>query len=174
MAIGLEVLPVILLYVTVGASVRAVWGVYKVYTTYLFIRIKWVRVLTEIIAGIFFGLFGAFTLSSLVPIQFGIELAGLFSAVLGANVINILAKKFGVTKHFEVVVSDQQLGVGELNNRQLNAIEFAKREGKITNGVYQKINNVGRSTAKWELKKLVEKHAMKQVKSGKGTAYIMM
>jgi len=170
MVVELAAIPMILLYVAIGASVHTIWGVYKAYSTYLFIRIRWARVFIEYIAAATFGIFGAFALSSLMPFPAGVELVGLFSAVLGANVISVVTKKFGISK-FEVPVSDQQLGLGEFNARQMNAVEYAKREGKITNRVYQRLNGVSNNVAKKELGKLVEKRMLKRVDSGKRTSY---
>src|SRR3989338_2514042 len=151
MTLGLDSLAIILLYILVGSGVHTVYGIYKVYTTYLFAKLNWKRILIEFSAAMLFGLFGAFTVSSLVPFQIGAEFGGLFSAILGARVVNLVGKRFGLGKNLDVVVSDQQLGLCEFNSRQLNALEYVKRDGKITNKIYQRLNDVSRNTSRWEL-----------------------
>ncbi|MGS2762746.1 ATP-binding protein [Sinomicrobium sp. M5D2P9] len=63
----------------------------------------------------------------------------------------------------------RQLG---LNERQIRAVEYVKKEGSINNSVYQQINNVGKTTATEDLQSLVEKGILKQSGSkGRGTKY---
>ena len=63
MTLGLDSLAIILLYILVGSGVHTVYGIYKVYTTYLFAKLNWKRILIEFSAAMLFGLFGAFTVS---------------------------------------------------------------------------------------------------------------
>lgn len=59
-----------------------------------------------------------------------------------------------------------------LNKRQIDAVEYVKKEGKINNSVYQKINEVGKTTATEDLQMLVNKGIFKQTGSkGRGTKY---
>ena len=59
-----------------------------------------------------------------------------------------------------------------LNERQVRAILYAKKRGKITNREYQEINNCSRNTASNELKELVIKGIFKESgKKGVGSYY---
>jgi Fic family protein len=59
-----------------------------------------------------------------------------------------------------------------LKDRQIKAISFAREMGKITNREYQKLCDLGVSTAKRDLQELVKKKIFIQVgKTGRGTYY---
>lgn len=59
-----------------------------------------------------------------------------------------------------------------LKDRQMQAIKFAREMGKITNKEYQKLCDLGVSTAKRDLKELVQKKIFVQVgRTGRGTYY---
>jgi len=59
-----------------------------------------------------------------------------------------------------------------LNKRQINAILYIVENKKITNGEYQKINEIGNRTATYELKELVEKfNLLKMSGASVGTFY---
>ncbi|MEZ5335668.1 MAG: hypothetical protein R2741_10720 [Methanolobus sp.] len=59
-----------------------------------------------------------------------------------------------------------------LKDRQIKAIKFARGMGKITNKEYQKLSSLSVSTAKRDLKELVQKKIFVQVgKTGRGTYY---
>ena len=56
---------------------------------------------------------------------------------------------------FKNVYTEEHLKEKGLNDRQIKAIDFLKKKGRITNKDYQKINNVSRETATRDLKNLV-------------------
>lgn len=85
----------------------------------------------------------------------------------------VLSIKFGYSKDMKVIVSDQQLQFTEFNPREVNAMEYVKINGKITNQIYQKINQTERSVAKYELATLVHKKKLKKVGAGKSSAYVL-
>jgi Fic family protein len=59
-----------------------------------------------------------------------------------------------------------------LKDRQIKAIRFAREMGKITNKEYQKLCDLGVSTAKRDLQELVKKKIFVQVgRTGRGTYY---
>jgi ATP-dependent DNA helicase RecG len=59
-----------------------------------------------------------------------------------------------------------------LNERQINAVLYAKDNESITNSEYQEINDIGRTTATEDLKFLVGKGLFEQIGTvGKGTKY---
>jgi len=159
-------------YALLGSGVRVAWEIYKVYNSFLAVNIKWIRVLVELLAGMMFGIFGGVLLSSVGIFTIGMSFGTLVSSLLGANVIELIAKKFGWSKKMDVVVSEQQLSMPELNSRQINALQYVQKQGKMTNQIYQKINNTTRDVAKYELASLVEMGKLKRVGKTKDIVYV--
>ena len=61
-----------------------------------------------------------------------------------------------------------------LNERQIKAVMFVKKEGKITNRKYQDLFKVSKRTASDELKEIKEKKIFERIgTTGKGTYYIL-
>lgn len=60
-----------------------------------------------------------------------------------------------------------------LNDRQIQAVEYLMRKGRLTNKAYQELARVGRTTAKKELQALVSKRLTKAQGSGRGFHYIL-
>lgn len=58
-----------------------------------------------------------------------------------------------------------------LNERQIKAILYVKENKKITNSDYQKLNDIGKTTATEELSELVEKGFCKLTGKGRGAKY---
>lgn len=59
-----------------------------------------------------------------------------------------------------------------LNERQIEAVAYVKKNGSINNSVYQQINDIGKTTATEDLQTLVEKKIFKQTGGkGRGTKY---
>ena len=59
-----------------------------------------------------------------------------------------------------------------LNERQIKAVMYVKEKGKITNKIYQEINNCSRNTASNDLRSLVENHILKESGiKGAGSSY---
>jgi len=162
----------ILPYILLGSVLRIVWGMYKMYSSYLSIQLSWRRIVMEFSVDILFGMFGGMFLSQLGIFSIGISLGSLISSLLGANVVDLIVKKFGLTGKMNIVLSDQQIGFTELNQNQINAMEFVKSQGKITNRVYQKINRTTCDIAKHELNSLVVKGKLKKIGKKKGTYYV--
>lgn len=169
---AIDMLLSILPYAMLGSCVRVTWGIYKAYTTLLGVRIAWKRIFVELLAGIVFGIFGGVLLSTIGVFSIGMSLGTLVASLLGANVIELIAKKFGWSKKMDVVVSEQQLGFAELNSRQISAVQYVKAQGSITNRTYQKINQTTKDVAKYELAALVRKRKLKKIGKGKGVHYI--
>jgi len=168
----IDLILAILPYAILGSGVRVVWGIYKAYTSFLSVSLKPTRVVVEFLAGIMFGIFGGVVLSAVGVFTIGASLGTLVSSLLGANVIELIAKKFGWSKKMEVVVSEQQIGFADLNQRQVNAMQYVKKYGKITNRIYQKINKTTRDVAKYELISLVKKGRLKKVGKTKDISYV--
>lgn len=168
----IDLILTILPYAMLGSGVRVIWGVYKAYTSFLSVDLKLARVVVEFLASVMFGIFGGVILSAVGIFTIGASLGTLVSSLLGANVIDLIAKKFGWSKKMEVVVSDQQLSFADLNQRQVNAMQYVKSQGKITNRIYQKINKTTRDVAKYELASLVKKGRLKKVGRTKDISYV--
>jgi hypothetical protein len=162
----------ILPYAMIGSGVRVGWGIYKAYSSVLSMDISRKRVVAEVLAGILFGIFGGVVLSSAGMITLGTNIGTLISSILGANVIKLIAKKFGWSKKMDVVVSDQQLQFPDLNQRQINAMQYVKANGRITSREYQHINRTNRHTAKYELISMVDAGRLRKVGDRKGTSYV--
>ena len=79
-----------------------------------------------------------------------------------------------LSKIFKDRFTKEQLKKAGLNERQIKAIEYVKKNGKITNKDYQKINNCSRNTASGDLGNLVEEKLLKpsDVK-GAGSFYVL-
>lgn len=61
-----------------------------------------------------------------------------------------------------------------LNERQFKAIKFVKESGSISNSDYQKLNNIGKTTATYELKYLVERGIFNPpLAKGRGAYYTL-
>ena len=61
-----------------------------------------------------------------------------------------------------------------LNERQIEAVMFVKKAGKITNRKYQDLFKVSKRTASDELKEIKEKKIFERIgTTGKGTYYIL-
>jgi uncharacterized membrane protein YeaQ/YmgE (transglycosylase-associated protein family) len=159
-------------YAALGSGVRVVWGIYKAYDKFLAVHIKRARVVVEFLAGIVFGVFGGVLLSTVGVFTIGMSLGTLVSSMLGANVIELIAKKFGWSKKMDVVVSDQQLEFPELTERQINALQYVQKQGRITNREYQSINRTTRDVAKYELASLVELGKLKRIGKTKDIVYV--
>ncbi len=76
---------------------------------------------------------------------------------------------------FKNTLTEELLKKLGLNERQINAIEFVKVKGKITNTDFQELQNVSKATATRDLTELVEKFKLldKVGQTGVGTAYIL-
>ena len=59
-----------------------------------------------------------------------------------------------------------------LNERQIKAVIYAREAGEISNSIYQKINNVGKTTATNELSELVKMGLLAEpTAKGRGAKY---
>lgn len=66
-----------------------------------------------------------------------------------------------LSKIFKDRFTEEQLKKVGLNERQIKAVKYVKKNGKITNKDYQKINNCSRNTASGDLGNMVEKKILK-------------
>jgi len=167
-----EEIIMIAVYAACGSSMRVLWGVYNAEETFLNLQLSRKRLFFEFLVSMVFGMFGGQLMTDIGMVKIGINLAALVSSLLGANVVNVITKKFGYSKEMKVIVSDQQLQFTEFNPRQMNALEYVKINGKITNQIYQKINQTTCDVAKHELNALVSKKKLKRTGSSRATCYV--
>jgi hypothetical protein len=162
----------VIAYAACGASIRLLWGVYNAEETFLNIQLSRKRLFFEFFVSMVFGMFGGQLMTDLGIIKIGVSLGAMVSSLLGANVVNVITKKFGYSKEMKVIVSDQQLQFTEFSPRQMNAMEYVRINGKITNQIYQKINQTTCDVAKYELKSLANKKKLKPVGKTRGIFYV--
>ena len=78
-------------------------------------------------------------------------------------------------RFYKDIYTEENLKKMGLNERQIKAVMYVKEKGKITNKVYQEINNTTKKTASRDLSILVEKEILKQIGvTGKGTHYVLI
>jgi hypothetical protein len=169
-----EEIATIIVYAAVGALIRVLWGVYNAEETFLNLQLSKKRLFFEFYVSFVFGLFGGMFMTDLGVMKIGVDLSAVVSSILGANVVNVITKKFGYSKDLRVIVSDQQLQFTEFNPREMNALEYVRTNGKITNQIYQKINQTTKDIARHELNSLVSKKKLKQVGKTKGIFYVSL
>lgn len=77
----------------------------------------------------------------------------------------------GPGRSFEKEIEEEKLHKLEINERQRKAIEFLRKENKIIRQIYCRINNIGDTYAKRELKDLTQKNIIKKIGKGKNIYY---
>lgn len=155
-----------------GAFTRAMFGIYRAYNTMPVFVLEKRRIGFEILASIFFGIFSVLILREIGLFQFGLNIAALVAGFLGADLTNLIAKRIGLTKGMQVIVSKQQMEYADLNERQVKALQFAEGKGRITNKIYQKVNETTPTVAKKELAALVRKGKLFRTGYNKSTSYV--
>jgi hypothetical protein len=157
-----------------GAFTRAALGLYKAYMGPTPVVIEKRRIGIEIVASILFGSFAVFLLQK-IPVPWikdvDFNFLALIAGFLGADGINLLTKKIGLTKGLEIRIA--QPVISEFNERQLAALEFLKTHEKITNKIYQELNMTTRNIATKELAQLVLKGKLKKHGKGKAAYYTL-
>ena len=75
--------------------------------------------------------------------------------------------------HLKIPAHEKLKAMG-LNERQIRAIKYVKKEGKITNSKYKEICNVSERTATRDLNAMVHLGVLTQIgRTGKGTNYTL-
>jgi hypothetical protein len=171
MEADLVLISAFMFYSAFGAVTRALFGIYKAYTTIVMFRIDLKRVAIEIVASIFFGTFSSILLQEIGGFKVGMNVAALIAGFFGADLIDLISKKIGLTKSLEVKVTEQQIAQAGLNERQIAALGYLKTHKTITNEIYQKINQTNHDTAKRDLAQLVKLGKIRKVGTGKKTRY---
>jgi ATP-dependent DNA helicase RecG len=60
-----------------------------------------------------------------------------------------------------------------LNERQIKAVLYVKKNGRITNKEYRELSGLSDEGSRIDLKILIDKNILKQKGSGRGTHYIL-
>jgi len=170
-AIPFDMIIIYAIFSVFGAIGRALLGIYKGYTEIPMFEIDRKRIGVEVLASVFFGTFGAYILSRLNLFPFPFDVVALLAGFFGADIISLATKKLGLTGGLHIVVSEQQVALAEFNNRQIAALNFLKNHDRITNRMYQRLNDVSNNVAKWELSHLVRKGRLSRSGKGKNTYY---
>jgi F0F1-type ATP synthase assembly protein I len=166
---------VLLLYALAGSFVRLFYSMYKAYAAMPHGSLSPERIGMELLAGVVFGMVGGMLLDSMGVLKLGVGMGTLLCAVLGPNAVDMVAKKFGWSKKLEAaILSDDQIENPDMNVRQINGLQYAAHAKKLTNSEYQKLNNVTRGAAKWDLAEMVQKGRLKLVGSTKGAYYVLV
>jgi len=79
----------------------------------------------------------------------------------------------GLSVYFykDIYTEENLIKIG-LNERQIKAVMYVKKKGKITNKEYQELTGISRQMVTIDLAELVEKNVFKRIgKAGKGIAY---
>ncbi|TVQ17601.1 MAG: hypothetical protein EA361_02270 [Bacteroidetes bacterium] len=76
---------------------------------------------------------------------------------------------------FKNLLTEEYFAKIGLNKRQLNAVEFVKKKGKISNKEYQEVNSISERTASRELSNLVSKHILRSSETkGAGSYFYLL
>jgi hypothetical protein len=165
----IELTPII--YAATGAFFRTFYGIWKAFN-YDHCVISKKKIIVEFLFSLTFGIFGAFVCSEIGYLKFATNITAMVAGLLGANSIDLIVKRVGLSRKLEVNVVEK-VEYPELNPNQRKALEYVKQEGKITAKIYQNINEVERNTAKWELKRMVDLGYLKKCGKRKGAYYIL-
>jgi len=63
--------------------------------------------------------------------------------------------------------------IENLNERQKKAVDYLIKEGRISNKIYQEINNLTRETSKRDLAEMVEKGFLLRIGDGRSVSYVL-
>ena len=165
-----------LVYASIGALARTLFGLFKAYNGTVDIRqfrFNWRRVVLEICVSVILGTVGIIIISEAgwsAPLL-GIKSLALLGGLLGPDILKFITKKMGVTKAFDIRFTDEQVLLAEFNPRQIEALKYIRDNKMITSSIYQKINQTSTITAKRDLSQLARKKKVKRVGRGKATHY---
>jgi hypothetical protein len=159
-------------YAAIGAFIRVCYGIWKA-LNYDHCTLSREKILLEFLFSVGFGIFGAVICSEIGYLKFASNIAAIISGLLGANVINLIVKKAGYTKELQVNVVEK-VKYPDLNQNQRRAMDYLEQAGRINLKIYQQINNLEkRTTAKWELRRMVDLGYLKKCGKNKGSYYIL-
>ncbi|MFO8108949.1 MAG: hypothetical protein R6U17_00260 [Thermoplasmata archaeon] len=74
---------------------------------------------------------------------------------------------------FRKMIIEESLREKGLNERQIEAVKYVKKEGNIKNKIYRDFFDVSKRTATSDLTELVEMGILKKEGKGRGTEYVL-
>ncbi|MDO8660703.1 MAG: hypothetical protein Q7K43_02340 [Candidatus Woesearchaeota archaeon] len=155
-----------------GSVLRVLFGVYKVYAKGVLGSIDVKRILIEFVSALVFGVPVAFVLLDIGVLKVnGVLGVAFLAGLFGPDLMNVLARKVGVSNAFSFNVSSSGSSNFGLLPAQRKALDLAS-SGGITNDDYQKIAKVSDATASRQLNVLVKKGLVRKTGTGKGTRYV--
>ena len=173
LTVGVASVFAFLLYSLLGALTRGLFGIYKVYKKRPAPKLMFDMLAVEVVASVFFGMFSAMLLQELGWLKVSTEVIALLSGFFGADLIGLVSKKVGLSKGIQVIITEEQMDMLGLNERQRKGVQYINKHGSITNDIYQELNNTSHSSAKRDLSRLVEKKKVKRSGTGKATYYFV-
>ena len=171
-----SLISIVIIYATIGALMRTLFGLYKAYNSTINIRgfsFNWRRVFLELCVSIILGTFGVILIREAggMGLNFGLKTLALLGGLFGPDILTFITKKFGITKAFNIRFTDEQVMYADFNSRQINALRYLRYQGKITSSTYQKINQISASTASKDLAQLVKKGKIRKIGRTTATYY---
>lgn len=171
MIVDVAMILAFMFYSAFGAITRALFGIYKAYSSVVMFKIDWARVGVEIVASMFFGTFSSILLQEVGGLKVGMTVTALIAGFFGADLIALISKKVGLTKGIEVRVTEQEVGYADFNERQIAALQYLKTHKRLTNKMYRKLTQASRSAAKRDLAQLVSKEKIRKISKGRYAYY---
>jgi len=170
---AIETLSVYILFSTIGASTRALFGLYKIYKRDRINRVAMESFLLEIFASMFFGTFASLILQEIGWLNLSKETMSLIAGFFGADLISIVSRKIGLKSNVNVRMSEEAFLYPELTDRQVRGIEYIKKNGRITNDIYQRMNGISHGSSARDLKIMCEMGMIKRKGNNRGTHYVL-
>jgi hypothetical protein len=167
---------IVIIYASIGALGRVLFGLFKALretaNTGEF-TFNWRRVVVEFAASVLLGTVGVVIISESggMGLNMVVKALGMVGGLFGPDILGFIAKKFGITTAFDIRFTDEQVMWADLNSRQINAMRYLKVCNRMTNMIYQKINQTNPNTAKSDLNQLVRKGKLQKYGDGKKTYY---
>jgi len=163
---------VILIYSAVGSFIRSLFGIYKSYSSVDVFRLNVRKLLVEFCTSMIIGTFGVVILSELGGYNYGLKLFAIIGGLFGADILSMITKKVGLTKGLNVMrMTDDEIKLVNFNGRQINAIDYLRRNKIMTKREYEKLNQTSNDCAKRDLTQLVKKKKIKKYGTGKAIFY---
>lgn len=165
-----------LVYASIGALARAMFGLFKAYNSTVdihYFTFNWRRVCLEICVSVILGTVGIIIISEAgwSPPLLGLKSLALLGGLLGPDILKFITKKMGMTKAFDIRFTDEQVLLAEFNPRQVAALKYLRDNKMITSSIYQELNQTSSITAKRDLTQLARKKKVKRVGSARATYY---
>lgn len=155
-----------------GSFMRAMFGLYRGYTSVPGFKAERGRMAVEMLASTTFGIFLAVILNEIGTFKFAPPVMALLAGLFGTDLMSLLTKKLGMAKGMNVILSEQQMKYAGMTDRQIRTMEYVRRYGSIDNRTYRDINGANQSSAKRDLQSMVDKGSLRMTGNGKSASYV--